>query len=83
MSTSQPSPLAEASPESLDRLFSMDPLELAEGDIDKIVARFRREREGWDKAEAAGALKAPRGTKAAPKAKAPAPEGLSLDDLGL
>lgn len=79
-SSREVAPLAEASPASLDELFSRDPFDLAEADIERIVMEFRRARENWATAEASGAKKAPKAVKA-PKAEAP--KDLSLDDLGL
>lgn len=81
MDDNLPSPLASVQPTSLDELFSRDPLDLADQDIDVIVAEYRRQREVWAKAEAAGAKRAP----APPKAKAiPGPKkSVSLGDLGL
>jgi hypothetical protein len=75
-------PLTEAKPTSLDELFNRDPLDLADKDIDVIVAEFTRQRRAWVEAEAAG--KAPR-AKAAPggesnRAKA---AKLTLEDLDL
>lgn len=55
------SSLGEASPHSLDELFSRDPFDFTARDRGQIVAEFRRLRSTWDAAEAAG--------KAAPKAK--------------
>jgi hypothetical protein len=84
----KPSPLEEASTESLDELFSRDPLQLAEEDIAKIVTRLRAERAKWDIEQAEAAAKPPR-AKAGTAAKAPkvakviADDNLSLDDLGL
>ena len=80
------SPLAEAIPESLDELFSRDPLQLAEPDIDKIVARLRAERANWDKEQAITAGKPPRAKAGAVKAGAAKAVKLdakmTLDDLG-
>jgi hypothetical protein len=80
------SPLAEAIPESLDELFSRDPLQLAEPDIDKIVARLRAERANWDKEQAITAGKPPRAKAGAAKATKATPVKLdakmTLDDLG-
>lgn len=72
------SPLAEASPTSLEELFSKDPFEFSKQDEETIVKALRAQRANWVLAEAGGATKAP-GVKAAPKAK----ETLNLDDLGL
>jgi len=73
------SPLVQASPESLDELFSRDPLELSSQDIDKIVAHLRAQRHQWSADEAAGATKARSKGK-----KPPAPkEKIALDQLDL
>lgn len=64
------SPLAEASPTSLQDLFDRDPLSLSSSDIEHIVRALREERERWEKAE--------KKTKA--KAQA-APVNISLEDL--
>lgn len=75
-----PSPLTEASSASLDELFSRDPEGLSRQDRATIVAELRRQREAWIKAEALGAVKAPKAPKpgAAPKKVA-----VSDEDLGL
>lgn len=70
-----PNPLAEASPASLDELFSRDPLDLSRAERDQIVAEFRRMRETWNKAELAGAK---RGAKP-PKGSVE----VSAEDLGI
>jgi predicted DNA-binding transcriptional regulator YafY len=51
------SPLAEASPESLQELFDKDPLQLTSDDIERIVTELRAQRERWKAAEATGAHK--------------------------
>lgn len=71
-------PLAEASPKSLQELFSADPLGLNDRDIDKIIAELRAHRErivaaGGDAAKVA---------KKAPKIIAE-PGKLKLSDLDL
>ena len=71
------SPLTEAEPESLDELFSRDPLELSTQDINKIVAHLRSLRHQWAADEAAGATKARKKGKAAPAPK----ETISLEQL--
>lgn len=70
------SPLAEASPTSLDELFSRDPLDLTDNDIEKIVNELRAKRALWLDAEAQGAKKAPKAAK-----KAVDTTGKSADDL--
>jgi hypothetical protein len=67
-------PLDEAKPQSLDAIFSMDPLDLQDKDIAVIVAELRRQRVTWLAAEATGKTRAP---------KAAAPKDLSLGDLEL
>jgi len=66
-----PSPLAEANPLSLEELFRLDPLKLSDADVDQIIAELRRKRALWAAAEAAP--KAPR--------KSAAKEELSPDDF--
>lgn len=73
------SPLAEASSTSLDELFSRNPLDLTDNDVEKIVREFRAKRALWLDAEAKGAKRAP-GAKAAAKAKLDT-DGKSTDDL--
>jgi len=80
------SPLAEADPNSLALLFSTNPLDLSDSQIEEIVAKLRAARRLWLTAEAAGATKAPKAPKAlakpAPKAAAVAASE-QLKDLGL
>ena len=77
---SEPSPLAEAAPESLDELFSRDPLKLQTQDLQKIIDVLRAARERWRGLEMTGATRVP-------KAKAPPKTVLdpaaTLKDLGL
>lgn len=79
-------PLLEARVDSIDELFSRDPEGYTRGpdgspasgpDMQAIVAGLRRQREIWEKAEAAGAKRAP-ATKAGGKAAV-----ADLSDLGL
>jgi len=64
--------LSEASPQSLDELFSRDPLKLSDADITVIVVELRRQREKWELS----------GTKSKdPDAKRVVPK--SLSDIGL
>lgn len=77
----EPSPLAEAAPDSLDEEFSRDlaalsPEQRAES-VRRIVTELRRQRVAWKVAEASGATKAPKAKKA------PKPGKTSLEDLGL
>lgn len=69
-------PLAEANPQSLDELFSRDPLSYQQQDREAIILEMRRYRKLWAQDEAAGKTKASK----APREKKP---NLSLDDLGL
>jgi hypothetical protein len=64
------SPLATARPDSLAELFERDPLNLTDGDIERIVQELRSAREKWIIAEKKGKKVAASGT-------------LSLSDLGL
>lgn len=68
--------LAEASPSSLDELFSRDPEELTEQELGKIVDELIAQSARFASAEAAK-VKPPR--KAGPQAAL----GLGLKDLGL
>lgn len=47
MTQTKDSPLAEAEPESLQILFSMDPLELTDEDVDKIAQVLWSQQEKW------------------------------------
>lgn len=76
------SPLTEANPQSLDALFSADPLSLSDTDLSTIVEELRKQRLRWAAAEASGSTRAPRAAKAAPT-KVPASSIKSLSDLGL
>jgi hypothetical protein len=69
-------PLNEASPRSLEEIFSSDPLNLTRQDRDVIVSELRRARENWIKEEASGKKRSSAG-------KAPPPPNLKLSDLGL
>ena len=81
-------PLSEARIDSIDELFSRDPEGYTRGpdgspatgaDMIAIAAGLRRQREIWEKAEAAGAKRAP-----SPKAGAVGkPKVADLSDLGL
>jgi hypothetical protein len=75
MTDATASPLAEASPSSLDEYFSRNPRSMSDEDLRVIVKELRRQRERWKVAEAAGAVRAPK----APKTK----QAVSLADLGL
>lgn len=72
-----PSPLEEANPQSMQMLFSMDPLQMTDDEhVPQIVAELRKMRGTWliaeTKSKAAGGKK-----------KTAAPVGLTLDMLGL
>lgn len=80
-------PLLEARVDSIDELFSRDPEGYCKGpdgttatgaDMQAIVAGLRRQREIWEKAEAAGAKRAPASPKVSGK-----PKVADLSDLGL
>jgi len=58
--------LSEASVSSLDEYFSKDPLELQKRDIEIIVEEYRKMRQRWQVAEAAGKKSLPK--KEIPKA---------------
>lgn len=77
--STEPSPLAEANPASLDELFSRDPLSLSNNDIARGVEALRAQRANWKIAEAQGKTKAPKAKKAKPDSA----EVGSLDDIGL
>lgn len=65
-------PLAEANPQSLDEIFSKDPVNLNDDDIEKVVAELRAQAARFEAAEKTGA------NKRVKKAQVT----LSLDDLG-
>jgi hypothetical protein len=67
---SEPSALPAFSPTSLDELFSRDPLQLADQDLDIIVEELRRQRAAWET-----------GQKAKPRETKQTGKNLSLDDL--
>jgi ferric-dicitrate binding protein FerR (iron transport regulator) len=69
--------LAEAQPDSLNEVFSRDPLKLSNQDLARVIAELRRARAKWvveDQAEKKPRVKAP------PKA---VKLDVRLDDLGL
>ena len=69
-------PILEANPAALDELFSRDPLDLSDRDLETMVSELRRMRETWDSGKPAA--------KTGPKApKAPKPPVPTLADLGL
>lgn len=66
---SDPSPLAQADPASLNELFLRDPLSLSEQDLDQIVAELRAQRARLAQAQAAGKPRRQTKTKAIPGQK--------------
>ena len=54
----QPSPLLEASPDSLQEIFDRDPLSLTLADAEQICKELRAQRERWEKAQKASRSKA-------------------------
>jgi len=83
MSETQANPLDEVSPESLEALFSADPKNLSDEEIDRIVVAMRAQRGKFLTVEAT-----PKEVKAKAKieAKAKPAKGsvvLALEDLGL
>lgn len=75
-------PLAKADPKSLDDLYSSDPLDLTDDDVDRITADLREKRALWAREDAEAKTQ---GRKRSTKAwKEPPEKGqLSLADLGL
>ena len=74
-----PSPLSEASPKSLEELFSLDPLDLTRSDLETIVTELRKMREIWARSES-GEGKRPRRSGANPRPLPASPEDLGLGD---
>lgn len=72
-----PSPLTEASPQSLAKLFSSDPYQITDTELDLIIAEHRKQRQRIAQADAAG-TKTPRAKKA-PLASGEAPSLSELD----
>lgn len=68
-------------PAALDELFSRDPINLTDDDVETIVTELRRARDKWNLEEIAKANK-PKAASKAPKAK-PASGPISLASLGL
>lgn len=79
------SPLLEAAPNSLEELFNRSPFDLTDAELDRMVLEYRRLREEWIKAEAQGAVKAPRSPKGTSEKvpRAAIKVATSLADLGL
>jgi hypothetical protein len=69
-----PSPLLEASPDSLDELMSRNPEAWSDADLDRLVNALRAQRAKFDLSESEG--KRPAVTR---KAK---PKAVSIEDLG-
>lgn len=69
----EPSPLSEATSDSLDELFRRDPLGLTDSDLDRIIEAMREKRTLWKQSEALKASK--------PKGSAAAKRELTDDDL--
>lgn len=81
-------PLEEAQVDSLEELFSRDPLGLTDNDVDKITKSLRAQRRNWEIQEnAPKAPKAPRQSAAQKKVTALNLDkklaDLNFDDLGL
>jgi len=75
-------PLSEVEANSLDILFSADPLDLTDNDVDKLVDEYRATRALWQKEDSeAQAQGRPRKTKV--YKEAPAAGKLNLGDLGM
>lgn len=73
--------------DSLEELFSRDPRELSDADIDQIVAKLQEQRRVWAAEEKSGARRkkastTPSSTTTTKKKKDP-PTKISLSDLGL
>lgn len=75
------SPLAEASPTSLEDLFNKDPLQLTKQDLEQTVIYLRHARETFLKDEAAKPKKAEPGK--APVEKKALDQKLTVDDLDI
>lgn len=70
------SPLTEATPDSLERLLNLDPLDTTDKDIDALIEIYRSERHSFKQKE-----NAPKASTRAKKSKADS--NLDLSDLGL
>ena len=81
-SSNSTNPLSEASETSLDELMSRDPEGLTSQNIDQIINALRAQRAQWAAAEAAGAIKMPKGKAPVGPKKTAGPE-IDLSDLGL
>ncbi len=81
--TSPTSPLSEAEPNSLDELFNRDPLELADQDIQRIVAVFRAQRKNFDLEEASAKKSGKKVNPSKLKKSAEEIAALDVDSLNL
>lgn len=79
-STPAPTPLSEASPDSLQDIFNRDPRDLSEADQDRILVELRRQALQWAQDEQSGKTRASTKPRAA-KSPATPPTPLSLDDF--
>lgn len=77
------SPLEEATSDSLDELFSRDPLGYSKADIETIIAEQRAQRARWMQVESAGGKRMPGAKAKTTPGKVAAPSDISLDKLGL
>lgn len=73
--------LAEAQPDSLGDVMSMDPETWTPSHRARVIAEYRRQREAWAKAEASGATRAPSAKKIAGPKITETPK--TAGDLGL
>ena len=62
--------LSEATTDSLSILFSRNPIEMSDEDIANIVSEYRKMRERWQLAEAAGKKSLPKPTTSTTKSLA-------------
>lgn len=75
------SPLVEADSRSLDELYSADPLDLTDSDIDRITKDLREKRDLWSKKEAEAGAQGRKRKKV--YKEAPKKGDLSLGGLGI
>ncbi len=79
-----PSPLDEATPDSIEDIFNKDPLKLTEQDLVATVEYFRRARETFLKQDAAKVPRSAKGKGASTGVPKQALDAkLTLDDLDL
>ena len=76
------SPLSEADPRSLDDIYTDDPLNLTDDDVDRVAADLRQKRSLWATEEAEAQSQ---GRRRKPKAYTTSPPKgqLKLGDLGI